>query len=1007
MMRHGLIRLISVMLSILLVLSGSGGVGLAERQKSEAFAPDTVHHGFRVYQVESVRSLGLDLYFMEHEKTGAQLIYVSCDDQNRTFGVAFRTQGLNDKGLPHVFEHSVLAGSEKYPDSNLVFSMMNQTYNTYINAETRRFVTLYPIASLSEEQLFTDMDVYMSGVLNPTLLRDEHAMMREAWHYNLDDPEGEITVSGIVYSEMAALYNNMQYVTDQKLAKMLFPGSYSSNDVGGDPAVIPEMTWQELLDFHAKYYHPSNMLMMLYGDFTDIERFLRHLDSEYLSGYERVEICLDDPGYQPPEGYRELFCKFPAAQGAETAHTSTVTYAFVLHDPSRTDYLLAAIASAWLTTESSPLMQRVHELFPVSGFTVSVDNNTAQPTLRFLLMNADPEDAPLFRKTIDEMIPVIAGADIDESFIDLMIRNEKYQQATSRESQNVGVGFFNSFADSWSRSGRADAYLDDLRFYGDLEKYKLDGSIHTVLGKLLLNASASAMLVMTPEPGMAEVSAAKLASDLAEMKAAMSDEEIRTLIAQCADYNVWIESNSKISLIDRVKAVSAESLPEEYETAAVTDQTLDGTRWITSEIPGNEVFKMSIYLDAQGLSPEGLLDASLAASLLGQLGTENYGREALQSEMFSRIFTLTNYLAMVHYDNEPVHPYLCISGDGLIDQLEDTYTLAQEIVLRSDFTDYDTIRKVAADNAMMAEIFASAMPEAFVNSIGKAATCTDYYLDYYIGCSPEYIEYNKHISMMDDVEIAEVARRLQDTVRFMLNRPGAVITVIGSAEAIDRCVEESKIFLSMLGSETHTPVDYGVYSTLKGSTALVIDTPVAYNSIFFSMNAADEKFSGRHLVAQSLITDMILLPELRFRNNAYGASCVTDPDFFCLSSYRDPNVAKTYEVFSMLPERLRALEMTEDELDGYITAAYSSVVQQRGPITKAEEAVNDALLHLDPGRRLRLIREIKGTTVGDIRALAVLYERIVREGTKAAGINEAMLADNTGLFENVLRLSDR
>ena len=89
MMRHGLIRLISVMLSILLVLSGSGGAGLAERQKSEAFAPDTVHHGFRVYQVESVRSLGLDLYFMEHEKTGAQLIYVSCDDQNRTFGVVF------------------------------------------------------------------------------------------------------------------------------------------------------------------------------------------------------------------------------------------------------------------------------------------------------------------------------------------------------------------------------------------------------------------------------------------------------------------------------------------------------------------------------------------------------------------------------------------------------------------------------------------------------------------------------------------------------------------------------------------------------------------------------------------------------------------------------------------------------------------------------------------------------------------------------------------------------
>lgn len=1004
-MKKKLSRSIALTIVIVLVLSMFNGAGLAEQQSGEAFALDTLHHGFRVYQIEQLETINTVLYFMEHEKTGAQLIYADNNDMERAFGVSFRTESLNDKGMPHVFEHSALAGSDKYPDSNLFFSMINQTYSTFLNAETHQRVTVYPIASLSEDQLFADMDVYMSGVLHPILLSDERAMMREAWHYNLDDPEGDITITGVVYSEMAANYSNMQFVSEVQLKKMLFPGSYTGNSFGGDPAVIPELTYQELLDFHAKYYHPSNMLMLLYGQFSDAERFLEHLDAEYLSKYDRAEIDFTDPGYTPAEGYQELCYHFPAPQNAGTDHASTLYYAFVLDNPSAEDYELAAIAASSLAADSSPLKQRMNQLFPLSNFAVMLDSETVQPTMQFLLMNANEADAPLFKQTIDEMLPEIMENDLDSAMMNMMINNMRYQNALASEGQHVGVTLVTNMAKCWAKTGSPDAYLAVYRFANSLERYQEDGSINTILSKVLKTSPASAMLIAVPEPGLAEKNDAALAEKLVNMKAAMSNEEVQALVDKCAEYNAWIESNATVSLIDQVKVVSAETLPEEYETAPVIDETRNGVRYITSEVPDSEVFKFSLLLDAQGLPFESLMDASLAVSLLSSIGTEHYTKEELQSTIRSKINMLTFSLGHIFFANGSSHEYLVLSNDGLSNQLDDTFRLMEEIVLRSDFSDYEAIRLAAAQTVTMADSYATVMPDLYMDVIGKAAVNPDYYMDYYMSFSRECRDYFDRISRMSDEELAKVVTRVCDVYKLMLNRPGAILQVIGSAENISRVIEASDAFLAKLGTEEQTPVDYSAYSTMKGDVAFVTDVSVAYNYIFFDMEAAGEIQTGQRLVAQNLVTDMILLPELRFRNNAYGAYNVIAPDISYLYTYRDPHVAQSYEVFRTVPEKLRNLELTKEQLDGYITSTYSSLVTPRGPITRAEDAVQDALHQKDPSRYLRLIREIKSTTAEDIRAAAGLYERICKEGTVVSGLSEEMLTENADMFDTVLRRS--
>ncbi len=996
-------RLFAALLCIVLALGTFMGSGLAEQQENTGFAIGTIHQGFRVYQIESIDYMGAELYFMEHEKSGAHLVYAACDDPERAFGVAFRTQCLNDEGMAHVFEHSALSGSDKYPDSNLFFSMVNQTYSTFLNAETRQLATLYPTSSLSEEQLFANMDVYMSGVLHPILLKDERAMMREAWHYNLDDPTGDITISGVVYSEMAANYGVMQYAADNQLRKLLFPGSYSANSVGGDPAVIPDMTYQELLDFHAKYYHPSNMLLMLYGDFSDVERFLLHLDTEYLSAYDRIDVTLDDPFYQPAEGYREQTYHFPAMQNTETDNAAVINYAFVLQDPSYLDYTLASIAITSFTMETSPLKQRMSQEFPFATFSVTVNNDTVQPTLRFSLINAEEKDAPLFKQIIDEAIPTFSDLKIDESVINALVNRMQYNRATTREHANGGVNFFKDFADSWSKTGRPDAYMDDVRVSDELQKCREDGSIDTVLGRLMQASPSSVMLVTIPEPGQAEKNSEALAKKLADMKADMTEEDVQALVDQCADYNAWIENNAKVSMIDQVKVVDGRNLPDEYDTASVKDETVDGVRYLTSEVPNADVFQVSVYLDAQGLPFESLLDATLAVSLLGKMNTQNYSKEALQTETLNKTTSVLYYLNTICYPNEPAHQYLRFSGAGLTNQIDDTFKIIEEVMLRTEFTDYSMIRETAAANVTLVDLYTTAMPDIFADSLGRASVDPDYYVNYYTSGSPEYKEYFQSIARMNDDELAQVAQRLKNTLSFLLNRPGAVVTAVGSAESIDCCLKHADSFLAKTGNETHDPVDYAAYSTLKGNAALVFDTSVAYNYIYFNMDAAHEEATGSRMVAQAIVTDMILMPELRFRGNAYGASNAIASDISYLRSYRDPNVATTYETFRSIPEKLRALEMTEEQLSGYITAAYSSAVAPRGPISMAEEAIEDILSHREPDHVMRTIQQIKATTLDDIHAAAGLYERFCTEGTAISAFSETMYSQNSDLFETVIR----
>ena len=207
-----------------------------------------------------------------HDRTGAGFVYIANDDTNRVFDLTFLTDTVDNTGLPHVFEHATLDGSRKYPSKSLFFNLSYQTYNTYMNASTFDRMTTYPVASLSEEQLLRYADYYTDSCLYPMIMEDESIFREEAWRYRLENADADLTIEGTVYSEMLGA-TTLERMAARNAMRTAFPGSIIGNDRGGLPGEIPNMTWEMLRGYHDKYYHPSNMVAFLYGDFQDYTAF--------------------------------------------------------------------------------------------------------------------------------------------------------------------------------------------------------------------------------------------------------------------------------------------------------------------------------------------------------------------------------------------------------------------------------------------------------------------------------------------------------------------------------------------------------------------------------------------------------------------------------------------------------------------------------------------------------------------------------------------------------------
>ena len=989
-------------LCILLILCLLLPAALAETAgEAEPRLPEVgdVVHGFELVETRDYPLIDAVALRFEHRKTGAQLFYIANDDTNRAFNLAFFTEAIDNTGLPHVFEHATIQGSKKYPGEQMFFNTSYQTYNTYINAHTAQHFTCYPLASLSEAQLLKLAEYYTDACFYPIIMENEHIFRTEAWRYRLEKPEDPLTLEGTVYSEMLGVMT-LKNQANLNMMRAAFPGSLAGNESGGLPEDIPDMTWQALKDYHDRYYHPSNCAAYLYGKFDDYGAFLKLLD-DYFSQFERREFVREDPDYTPITAPVVETLPFPVEQGSNTVHASEAWYAFVcpgLRQDLQQELVLDTLTDL-MSNSGSDFQQRLRQALPYASCTVSISMKGPEDAIVFNVMNIDPGDVETFRSIVDESLADVAQNGFPQALVDSVASTLEISAKLIRETSAPSQNILFPMVDRYSETGNPWDLIDYQESLFAIDDWNARGLYAQAAGDWLVDSQTTALVTTYPEPGAKEAAEAALAGKLAAIKAAMSDEEIAAIVEAT---NAPAPEDHSAEYVAQLKAVTVDSLPEEIQHYDVTDVTDDqGIRHIEAPAAVDGVSQVNIFLDAAGISQEDIHWVKLYTDLIGELDTTAHTRAELANLKNRYLNNDSVRLALLMEGEDGFHPYLGMSWIALDQDLAAGYDLMRELVYDTRMDDAQKLlEQVQAFKATMkASITASPATVLLRRALARVLPLHAY--ESYAGGLEYYGFLDEAERLLREDPEAAMAK-LRGIREAFNNRANAVTLCAGSTESIALNRGLSDAFLSKLDAREIVPAEYD-FPVPAGREAMIIDSGVQFNLLAADLAAAGlEAFDGSLNAVNSLIADAFMVPLLRDQYGVYTPIAYAEEQFLYFYTFRDPNIAETFDVLEQLPEFMRSMELDQETLDGYIMSTYSGYAMPEGALSGPLNAAMNVLQGLDPERKLTYMRQLKALTPDDVRADAEIYARFIENGARMTAGAASVIHQNADRFDAIL-----
>ncbi len=958
-----------------------------------------VVEGFEVKEIRPFEMVGADLVLFEHQKTGAKLLYIANEDTNRAFQLTFPTRPIDNTGLPHVFEHSTLSGSAKYPSTGLLFNLIYQSYQTYMNAYTMDAMTSYPIASLSEEQLLALADFYTDCCLHPIVKEREDIYRTEAWRYEMEDMDSPLTLNGTVYSEMTGAMDLRESALDNANL-VTFPGAALTFNYGGKPEAIPEMTWDALKNYHDTYYHPSNCIAYLYGSFEDYTVFLKLLD-EAFSPYEKKEFSFTDSGYTRITEPVVTSVPYAVAEGTDTANQSTIYYYIICPGLKENKAQQRAADHVWelLGNSGSLLMQNLKKAFPSGSFSCGRELAAPDDALVFVANNVNKEDAEAFRTVVNDSLKQIAQDGFDTVQLDSIVTAKLLDNKLALESGEPVDTVINNLAYAYAVTGNPFDYVESTEAQANIMDENAQGLLTAAISDWYVDPELYTLTTTYPEPGLKEKQDAALAEKLAEIKAGMTDEEKQAIIDAT---HAEPEEDENAEMIAALTPVTVADLPEEVREYAITDETgEDGVRRMNAVAGVDGVGKVDLYFDARTLPQEDIHYLRLFTRLLGQLDTDAHSKEELAVLMDRYLMSRTIGVDTCNTpEKDDVIAYLIAEWVALDDDLAAGYDLMKEILFHTQFTDLQTLsERITAQKAYVRN---SINNNPYVALYSRQEGVGDPRSRYY-----DYLNYTSYYAFLEELEAQmasepeTVVARLQNVQSFFTNRSGAVATFAGNEASIAVNAPLVDTFFADIASEER---EYPAYDLPVPPIreAVSVDGNIQYNCncAAFSQIGVEPDYSLN--VIGSLIADQLLIPVLRDQMGAYSVWCGTDGDYaMYLISYRDPNVKATFDLYDSIPEKLAAMELTQEQIDGYIMQQYSSLAKPAGELGGAVTAMTNILHRRPADEKLQQMRAYKSVTPESVKAAAEAYAKLMEKGCRGTVGPIGTLQANSDLYDAI------
>ena len=957
--------------------------------------PGSTLHGFTIAKREALPEIDGEAIQGVHIASGARLLFLKNDDNNKSFAIGFRTPPKDDTGVFHILEHSVLCGSQRFPVKEPFVDLLKGSMQTFLNAMTFGDKTLYPVASTNEQDLFNLMDVYLDAVFHPNIYGKRAIFEQEGWHYELSD-EG-LVCNGVVFNEMKGALSDASSVLYDKLQEGLFPHNCYAFESGGTPAAISTVTYEDYLDEHRRHYRTDNSYIILYGN-LDADRALAFLDERYLAPVAAEQCDRDEAraqaGLEPlvPRSI-ELHdpvrgrARVPMKTAPENACAGEAYVIGSSHDRVRVmaaDILLDAL----LGSNEAPLKRALLDLGVAHDVHAFVSEAVLQPFAVVEMQMPAPEGDLTRADIIKREVGKLLDAGLDHELVEAALSHEEFQMREHDFGVADGVVLAMSALSGWLYDdGAATDYLRYEDAFAELRAQMDNGYFEDLARALFIDNDHVASVEVVPDENASD---GGLSARLASVEEGLDEqdrERIRREVALLRELQEAPDAPEAIATLPRLSVDDIGPAPEEPTFGPVEGASVTCIR---HEVPTRGIVYTYRYFDMRGLAFDELPYASLLANVLGKLGTARHTAAQIDTLVQGKLGNLTFFTDVSESCDDPDRalPLFAVSASALSENAEWAATLPREVMLESDFSDAGKILDVLKQRKI-------GMEQSFANA---GHSCASARLKSYYDRAGVIREQLGNVGFYGflcdliehyDERAAELAAKLADVASRLFRDDACTMSFAGSDGDYERFWQAGAACGNAgIGGEGRLVVPEPVVR----NEAFVVPTDICYAAVGWDRRQLGEPHSGAWLVAARALSYDYLWNEVRVKGGAYGvgfqALRTGNLRFY---SYRDPHLDETLERFSESCGWLARFEPSREDLDGFIVATVAKI---DAPV-KAREVVRRQMGDHFSGRttadRRRVRQQVVEASAQDVQALAPVLGEAIGKGAVCVFGNRGIL----------------
>lgn len=923
-------------------------------------------HGFLVERVVPLGELDGTLYEMVHKKTGLKLCWLKRPEENKTFSIAFRTLPWNSTGVFHILEHSVLCGSDKYPVKEPFVELMKNSMNTFLNALTFPDKTMYPISSRNDKDYLNLMRVYLDAVFCPAIYHKPEIFRQEGWHYEFDG-NGKPSYKGVVFNEMKGAFADADELYTMMAERALFPETPYAFVSGGDPEAIPDLTYEDFVGAHRKFYSPSNGFVFLDGD-LDLGTVLTILDEEYLSQFDR--------GQEVP---------VPAPQKAVDGGTQTATYeigpeedengktrlgyGFVAGDFSEREKqtALSVLADVLCGDNMAPLSRAILDKKLAAAVTMYLSDSTQQPWMALTLRDLAAENCDEAEKVLFAELERQAASALDHDRVKASLANWEFKMR-ERDFGSYPLGLILGFQvmDSWLYGGKPEAKLEVGDLFENLRKKLDEGYFEDLIRQIFLNNPHKCKVVLDPSKTAGEARRQREADRLAREAAAWTPEEKAELLARQEKLEAWQHSEDSQENLDKLPRLTLKDIAGNPEDQPTEKVVLHGIPVLLHRLETGGISYVNLYFDAEGYGQEELSRLSFLCELLGQVDTEHSTAEELANR--TRLLCGNLGFRVMPYRKEAggFGVNFCASFSALDQNLDKALDLVVEILTRTRLEDQEDMVRDLLRQAKIQQFQSIVMSG---HTVARERACAQLQ-PYHVAqeCVGGYEYYNWLRSQDNDWNYGTLTGVLTTLYRQVVDGDRLTASLTGAekgAEALTAGLARLPRGIHREGGEQLKP--WGLRRE-----GIAIPADIAFAARFGVLG----QYSGKVALATKILDLSYLWNVIRVQGGAYGVWMMSGSHGLagCMS-YRDPNAKASLEKYLGCGSFLRQFCAGGPDLTGAIIGTVSDASPLLTPRMRGQVADQHYWEGLSYELRCLRRQELLSATVEDLLALAEPLDR--------------------------------